>query len=274
MIDDQSLHRVALETDWRAVKNVNPAWVYAALGFFGLSVLFFAAMLIDDRLLHGTSVWAKPAKFAVSLALYFATLLVFAHCLRIPWPSLFGGRWVPQSLVFVATGEMLYIMVQAAQGQPSHFNVTTPLYSAMYALMGFGAVWLCVGLAWFAWAVVRTAKTTQPIGLAIVMGLALSTVFGGGFGVYLGGQSSHWVNASPTDANGLWLFSWATDGGDLRVPHFFGLHAMQIIPMFAQLVPHALSTSKARYSIFLFSALYGCFCLWTFGQAIQGRAFL
>ena len=184
MIDAQSLHRVARATDGRAVKNVGPGWVYAALGFFGLSVLFFAAMLIDDRLLHGTSVWAKPAKFAVSLALYFATLLVFAHCLRIPWPSLFGGRWVPQSLVFVATGEMLYIMVQAAQGQPSHFTVTNPLYSAMYALMGFGADWLCVGLSWFSWAVVPAVKPPPPIGPQHVMGLALSTVFGGGFGVY------------------------------------------------------------------------------------------
>ena len=34
---------------------------------------------VDDRSFNGVSVWSKPFKFAMSLAVYFATLLVFSR---------------------------------------------------------------------------------------------------------------------------------------------------------------------------------------------------
>ena len=56
--------------------------------------------------------------------------------------------------------------------------------------------------------------------LFIGLGPTAFSVDGGA--TYLGGQTSHWVGGVETDANGIWFFNWVTDGGDLRVAHFFG----------------------------------------------------
>jgi hypothetical protein len=36
-----------------------------------------------------------------------------------------------------------------------------------------------------------------------------------------------------SDASGLPVFRWSTTGGDLRIPHFAALHAMQVVPFAA-----------------------------------------
>jgi hypothetical protein len=110
--------------------------------------------------------------------------------------------------------------------------------------------------------------------LAIVVGLGLTFVLGGGFGSYLGGQTGHLVNGATTDAHGIWLFNWSTGGGDLRVAHFFGMHAMQIIPLFTLLLPVQMSRRVTCALVVTFSAAYAGFSAHTFVQAIQGLPFI
>ena len=80
---------------------------------------------VDDRLFNGVSVWSKPFKFAMSLAVYFATLLVFSRYLPIGYLGTKWGRILVMSLVWVAGVEMAYITVQSALGEASHFNSTS-----------------------------------------------------------------------------------------------------------------------------------------------------
>ena len=96
-----------------------------ALAFFGLFVLVYLGTFVDARLLNGVSVWEKPAKFFLSLSLHMATLAWGLSLL----PA--GDRQAPlihaASLIFLAAAsfEMLYITLQAARGEASHFNDTT-----------------------------------------------------------------------------------------------------------------------------------------------------
>ena len=82
------------------------------------------------------------------------------------------------------------------------------------------------------------------------------------------------MNAAQTDVNGLWFFGWARDGGDLRVPHFFGLHAMQAVPLCAVFLPKRLDNIYACALVVLFSAIYAAGCIFTFFQAVGGWPFI
>jgi hypothetical protein len=62
-----------------------------------------------------------------------------------------------------------------------------------------------------------------------MLGMALGTAAG----IAISAHGGHWVGGEMSDAHGLGFFSWSTTGGDLRVPHFIGLHSAQIIPLVA-----------------------------------------
>ncbi len=50
----------------------------------------------------------------------------------------------------------------------------------------------------------------------------------------------------PTAAKGLPIVGWSSVGGDLRIPHFIGLHAMQIVPLFGVLLASQRGRGKRR----------------------------
>ena len=228
---------------FKEFQTLQRAWYISAVGYAALTVFCFAAGFVDDRLFNGVSVWHKPFKFALSISVYFATLVWFAKYLRPGALTTWHGKLLVAIPTFMALFEMVYIVLMAALGQASHYNFSSPFYATMYSLMGFGATCMVLVLPWLGFLVVRNVGFWHPLGLAIFLGLTLTLLLGGGFGGYLGGAGSHWVNAAPTDANGIWLFKWVTDGGDLRVAHFFGMHAMQALPPFALLLPNAWSAA-------------------------------
>ncbi len=255
-------------------RDIQPVWYYMVIGHLALMAFCIVAAGVDARLLHGVSVWTKPAKFALSLAVYFATLMCFVRYLPHGYLNTLGGRLLVQVTAWCAVLEMIYITVQAALGQASHFNTGTPFHAMMYSLMGLGATLLVAALAWMGWVISRANRLDNPMVLAVVLGLVLTFVLGGGFGGYLGGAAQHWVGGAATDADGLALFNWARDGGDLRVAHFWGMHAMQLIPLLALCLPAKLPNALKLAGIVAGSAAYTAFATYTFYQALQGLPFI
>jgi hypothetical protein len=257
------------------LKQRHQLWYQIAVAMAVVFVLCAGMAIVDDRTLLGVSVWNKPAKFSASIAVYFATLAWFAPLLPLHYFRSRRGRalaWIP---VVCAVLEMLYIVVQAARGEMSHFNRSTPFNAMMYSLMGGGAVLMVVATLAMGLEILRTHRLSNPFALAVALGLIGTFVLGGGFGGFLGSSASgHWVGGSATDANGLVGFNWSRDGGDLRVAHFFGMHAMQALPLAAALLPEKLATSTANSMIAVFFGLYAALSTWTFIQAIHGQPFL
>ncbi len=229
-------------------------------------MVFFAMCsllpLADDRMLIGVSVWEKPAKFFLSVALQFLTLawaLSLVNGTVRQWRSV---RWSVAALVVASWSELVIISARAFRGEASHFNTVTTLDGALYALMGIGAVTMTLtsGIIGFRiWQNRKSGLWAEAAGLGIMSGAFLTTVVAG----YMSSQEGgHWVGGELTDATGLAFFHWSTTGGDLRVAHFFGLHATQAVP-FAAL-------SGQRFVVYAAAIVVALATAAAFAQALSG----
>jgi hypothetical protein len=205
----------------------------AIMLIFAVPTLF--AYGLDDRLLHGVSVWSKPLKFQAALGLHFATLLVLAPLLSNGARQSRTLRWSMLAAASMAVFEIAYMTLQAARGRASHFNIDTPLEQTLYSLMGVGATVMVIGSFLFGLLVWRSRPAETDGRSNLRMGAALGVMAGSlltlAIGGYLGSQTSHWIGGDLTDATGLPLTGWSTTGGDLRPAHFLATHMMQVLPV-------------------------------------------
>jgi hypothetical protein len=238
-----------------------------------LGTLAIAAQAIDTRTLgSGVGVWVKPAKFFFSvgvLAITAAWFFGYVRPDRRRSPLMRGSAAV---LIAAGTFELLYICWQAAHGLESHFNTSTPFRTVMYALMGVGAVFLVGTTLPLAWEIARRPAPglQRSFVAAVVIGLVVTFLLGGGLGGYMSSQSGHSVG--PVGGH-VSMFGWNRLGGDLRVAHFFGIHAEQAIPLLAALTGGA--PTRVRWLVLLLGTLAYCaITLAVFAQAVAGRALI
>jgi hypothetical protein len=274
----------------QALHRCSPLLVGVGLGLLVLSVVTWGLTLADARQFQGVSLWLKPWKFQVSAALYFWTLALFMVWLPQAALRTWAVRYVVWAAVISGLFEVGYITWQAAQGQASHYNVTTPFHAAMYTAMGVMAVVLTSASAVLGVVIARSAhyRLAPALKLSVVLGLLSTFVLGTAFGAYLGSQTTgHWVGGALTDAGGLPLVKWSRTGGDLRVAHFVGIHAMHFLPAFGALCvwllePQRWSTGTqwgaraewAEQAVWAFAGLFAAGTTWTFVQALRGEVFL
>lgn len=228
-----------------------------ALGFGICSVL----PVVDDRLLLGVSVWGKPAKFFLSLGVH---LLTIAWALSLVSPQLrraAGLRWAVRLMIAAAIVELIYIVFRASLGEASHFNTGTPLNAALYAIMGVGALTLTFTAGFVGFRIWRNRAGDiwrEATGFGLMLGAVLGTLTAG----YMSSLTGHGVGGALGDATGLPFLHWSTTGGDLRVAHFVGLHAMQVLPLAA--------LSGKRSVVYGVAVLVAVLTALTFVQAVMG----
>ena len=215
-------------------------WFTAAMVLTGLvSALEYN---LDDRTLVGVPIWAKPLLFSMSFAVYAVTLAWLISRLRRPRVRRLAHR--VGTVIAVATGlEMTAIVLQVLRGQQSHFNYSTPFNSLVFAAMGVLVVviflaTIAVGIAFLVESPVGDRATTWAVRLGLgisVAGMAvgfLMIVPRAGQGGDAAVRGAHSVGV-PDGGPSLPLLGWDTTGGDLRIPHFVGLHALQALPLLA-----------------------------------------
>jgi len=219
-----------------------------AVAMAALTPVLAVLAVVDARVLLGAPLWLKPLKFAISLALYSATLAWMLGQLRERALQRVG--WI----VTVASAvEMAIIVGQAAVGNRSHYNVDTPLSAALWSTMGVTIVVLWLATLAVALRFLRggaTGPLAEPDGLATSPGLvppvhgrgrAATTAIRLGLVVALVGLAEGFLMATagahavgvPDGGPGLPLVGWSATGGDLRIAHFVGMHALQGLPLIA-----------------------------------------
>ncbi len=215
--------------------DLRPKRPFVVLTAVALALLALAALWsgFDDRLIDGVPVWAKPAKFALSFVVHFVTLALIVDALS---PSGQSGRVVSLTGAVMATAflsEIAYMIIQAAQAEASHFNISTPFHEAMYGIMGLGAVLLIAGPVAIAW-VVRTDRqaaigpaTRAGIWWGALASFGLTLIVAG----YMSGAEGHFVGTPSAAGASIPLLGWSAEVGDLRPAHFLSIHALQALPL-------------------------------------------
>lgn len=215
-----------------------PVRVYGGVAMAMLVAFLITLVLYagDSRVLDNLdSVWAKPLKFELALALHAGTLALVVSRMA---PPLREGRWMRLvALVFLAACsiEMGYIILQAGRAEPSHFNESTSFHRLMFSVMAICAVFIigtagAIGVT--AWR--DTGFEAHPaVKLSVVLGLTMGTVLTLITAFAIGGNGSPYVGLIPDPNARMALTGWSRVGGDLRVAHFLATHMIQVIPLVA-----------------------------------------
>jgi hypothetical protein len=289
---------------WAALVSAHRALALVTAGSLALLLACVALGLVDRRQLLGAPLWLKPGKFAASIAMTTPVLAWITAALR-PHQDERRRRRVHAAgtlIAVVAALELAVITVQAARGVPSHFNFATRMDAALFETMG-----LAISLLWLAelYIAVRAFRVSFPSrtrAWAIRLGL-VGALAGGAIGFLMPRPTpaqletlrahqptpligAHTVGA-PDGGPGLPVTRWSTEGGDLRAPHFLGLHALQALPLAAWLLERrrragelsgssgsaAPATASAR-PIVAFGVGWIGLTLVALGQALRGQPLL
>ncbi|QEC75917.1 hypothetical protein [Mucilaginibacter ginsenosidivorax] len=251
-----------MKTLFVRIKTISPLLYYCALGHLALFILMLIIAQFDHRQLMGINLWTKPIKFAISIAIYCLTWPLLLQYL--PYEQL--KRRFVNFTVFAMSFEMLAIATQAARGQLSHYNTSGAYNALVFSTMGIVIVSqtlfaLYIGIKFFK---VKAVKLTPALLWAIRLGIIMACIFALEGGV-MASRLAHTVGAAD-GSPGLPLFNWSRIAGDLRIAHFMGLHALQIIPLFV-----VFSGVKNSRPAVIFASVYFIAVSLLFYNAMLGR---
>lgn len=273
--------RVGLEGLWAG----SPVLTAAGLLMLVVLAASVVGLLVDPRLITGVPAWLKPAKFAISTAIYMLTLAAIFTLLP-EWPR--TRRFVGWATAVIFVLEVAIIGAQAWRGTTSHFNVGTVLDSVLFGIMGAAIMLQTLTSTAVAVALWRKRLPDRVLGWALRFGL-LITIIGASTGGLMTRPTAAQLELARTTGRmtiagahtvgaadggpGLAGTGWSTEHGDIRIPHFVGLHAMQLLPLLALALRRRRWNEIARVRLVLVAtASYATLFAILLWQALRGQS--
>lgn len=269
------------------LRSASPPLTITGLAMIALLGAAVIGLVVDPRTITAAPAWLKPAKFAVSIAIYTLTL-AWIFSLIPEWQR--TRRIIGWTTAVVMVLEMAIISLQAFRGTTSHFNIATPFDGVLFGIMGAAILLQTLSTISVAVALWRHRFGDVALGWALRLGMTITII-----GALTGGMmtrptrqqldaanagatmtvvGAHTVGA-PDGGPGLPGTGWSTSHGDLRIPHFLGLHALQILP-FVALVLGRLRTRelvRTRLTVVAASSYLALFGI-LLSQALRGQSVL
>lgn len=224
-------------------------WIGFYFSFLCLLVSIFG-LIIDDRILQYVPIWLKPFKFSVSSVIFIGSILYFLKYISNQKFIYFTNKIVSYGLMI----ELLIIFFQVFRGRMSHFNNQTFEDMILFQIMAITIVCVWLGFGVYAWKLFTSTEYGNDIifkGIrvgAVITFLTMPFAFTmpqpsstqlqeiiknkSQIGLIVGSHTVDEKDPSQTYP----LTGWAKTGGDLRIAHFLGLHALQILPILAFLL--------------------------------------
>jgi hypothetical protein len=245
------------------LKIRNETLFYYGLLCLILSVIFIILTKCTNTQVYNVNSWYKPFKFAFSTFL-FAWAMAW-YCYYLPNFNINSFNW---TVIILLGFEIFYIAFQASKGQLSHYNLSTPVYAALYSMMALAATLVTLYTAYIGVLFFTNSFPELPnyYVWAIRLSIILFVVFSFE-GFAMGSKLNHSVGALNDNSN-LFIIGWSKTVGDLRVSHFIGMHALQVLPFLSYYV---LKNTKLTFGL---SIIYGMLAIMTLIQALKGRPFI
>jgi len=254
-----------------------------------LMIVVAAASLVgvfaDPRTITGAPAWLKPLKFAISTSIYALTLAwVFGFLTE--WPRM--RRIVGWTTAIVFVLEVAIIDLQAWRGTTSHFNTSSTLNQVLFGVMGLAIMIQTFASVAVAVALWRQPFTDRALGWALRFGMTL-TIAGAMTGPLMtrpttkqladvrAGRGMPVVGGHTVGGldggRGMPVTGWSREHGDVRVPHFIGLHAIQALALVAFGVRRWRRPESARVkAVWILAASYASLFLLLLWQALRGES--
>lgn len=211
------------------------------------TILATSLLYFDQRIISGSLAWIKPIKFSLSLGIYSLTLVWIIQFFDGHIAAIKRLSWIITIMGWI---EIVAIFGQVARGEQSHFNISTPLNSFIFSLMG-----ISITIFWISHLILSfrlfKMKSINPFlkesllwgmliaAYAMIIGFFMTSPRPEQIELMKSGivqtNGSHTFGA-PDGGPGIFFFGWSTIAGDLRVAHFFGMHAMQVFTLIPILI--------------------------------------
>lgn len=242
------------------LKTRNETLFYYGLLCLGVALLLLVLTKTTTTQVYRVNAYFKPFKFAFSTFLFAWAMAWYCYCL----PSFNIGlfNW---TVILLLGFEIVYILFMASKGQTSHYNLTTPFYATMFSFMALAATLVTLYTAYVGVLFFTQSFPDLPnyYVWAIRFGILIFVIFSFE-GFAMGSKLSHTVGAINDNSN-WFIVGWCKTAGDLRVSHFIGMHALQVLPILSFYI---FRNTKATL---LVSILYGLLAIITLVQALQGK---